>query len=60
MKIKCKKCGDIIEGDKKGHLIWCKCHSCAIDETPYYYRLIGNFEDYERLEEDYNKYERID
>lgn len=63
MKIKCKLCGDIIEGDKKGHLIWCSCKKCAIDEIPYYCRIIGNFEDYEKIVElpkDYNKYERID
>ena len=52
MKIKCKLCGDIVEGDKKGHLIWCKCRKCAIDETPYYYRLIGNAEDYEEIKGD--------
>lgn len=56
MKIKCKLCGDIVEGDKKGHLIGCKCGKCAIDETPYYYRLIGNAEDYEEIKE--FKYER--
>lgn len=41
MKIKCKLCDDIIEGDKKGTMIWCKCGACAIDETPYYCRIIG-------------------
>lgn len=51
MKIKCKLCGSVIEGDKKGHLIWCACQKCAIDETPFYARIIGNFEDYERLDE---------
>lgn len=52
MKIKCKLCNTILEGDKKGHLIWCKCGKCAIDETPYYVRLIGNIEDYIQMEED--------
>lgn len=62
MKIKCKLCGDIVEGDKKGHLIWCKCGKCAIDETPYYYRLIGNAEDYEEIKGDdyYEQYRRIE
>ena len=27
-KIKCKKCGDIIDGELKGRLIWCSCESC--------------------------------
>lgn len=49
MKIKCKICGDIIEGDKKGTLISCKCNACFIDETPYYYRIGGNREDYEEI-----------
>ena len=50
MKIKCKKCGDIIEGDKKGSYIVCKCNAIGIDETKYYVRVNGDFEDYEILE----------
>lgn len=50
MKIKCKKCGDIIKGDGKGSYIVCKCKSIAIDETEHYVRINGNFEDYEILE----------
>ena len=49
-KIKCNYCGDILEGDKKGTYIQCSCGKCAIDETPYYWRIIGNFEDFEVLE----------
>jgi len=49
-KIKCNNCGDILEGDKRGTYIQCSCGKCAIDETPYYYRIIGNFEDFEVLE----------
>ena len=41
-KIKCLKCGDIIEGDRLGHLISCKCEACYIDETPDYYRIGGD------------------
>ena len=51
-KIKCLKCGDIIEGDRRGHLILCKCESCYIDETPYYYRIGGNPSDYIEVIED--------
>jgi hypothetical protein len=51
MKIKCKLCNTIIEGDKKGTMIYCKCGKCAIDETPYYARLIGKIEDYEQIKE---------
>lgn len=52
MKIKCKHCNTIIEGDKKGTYITCKCGKIAIDETKYYCRKIGNFEDYEDIKED--------
>ena len=51
-KIKCKKCGDIIDGELKGRLIWCSCESCAIDETEYYARIIGDAENYEVVEGD--------
>ena len=51
MKLKCKKCNDIIEGDKKGTYIECKCKAIAIDETEYYVRVIGNPEDIEEVEE---------
>lgn len=55
MKIRCKLCNTIVEGDKKGHMILCKCGKCAIDETPYYYRTIGNFEDYEEIKGNNNE-----
>lgn len=51
MKIRCKKCDTIIEGDKKGTYITCPCKAIAIDETPYYWRIIGNMEDFEEVEE---------
>lgn len=38
-KIKCLNCGDIIEGDKKGNMIWCTCGKTAIDQTPDYCRI---------------------
>lgn len=52
MKIKCKKCGEVIEGDKKGTYIMCKCKAIAIDETPYYWKINGNIEDFEEVKED--------
>ena len=51
MKIKCTNCGDIIEGDKRGTYITCKCGQIAIDETPYYWRIIGNKGDFEEVKE---------
>lgn len=56
MKLKCKKCNDIIEGDKKGTYIMCKCKAIAIDETKWYWRIIGNAEDFEEVKEVNNKY----
>lgn len=50
MKIRCKKCGDIIERDKKGTYITCKCKAIAIDETTCYWRIIGKQEDFEQVQ----------
>lgn len=52
MKLKCLKCNEVIEGDKKGTYITCKCKAIAIDETKWYYRVIGNEEDFEIIKED--------
>ena len=46
-KIKCLKCGDIIESDGKGKWVQCSCGACYIDETKYYCRVGGNFDTYE-------------
>lgn len=54
MKLRCKKCNDIIEGDKKGTYIMCKCKAIAIDETKWYWRIIGNAEDFEEVKEEGN------
>lgn len=51
MKIKCKHCNDIIEGDKKGTYISCSCGKCSVDETEYYWRIIANKEDFEEIKE---------
>lgn len=45
--IKCLKCNDEITGDNKGTYITCSCKALAIDETPYYTRIIGNEGDFE-------------
>lgn len=49
MKIRCKKCNTIIEGDGKGTYIRCRCGACAVDETKYYWRIIANSEDFEEI-----------
>lgn len=51
-KIKCKKCGDIVEGDGKGTFKQCKCKSCYVDETQWYCRIGGNPKDIEFIEEE--------
>lgn len=38
-KIKCLICGDVLEGDKKGTFMQCKCENVYIDETEYYCRV---------------------
>lgn len=53
MKIKCLKCGDIVENDCAHHLIWCKCNSVAIDwvmGSKDTYRILGD--DWEMIKED--------
>lgn len=55
VKIKCKNCGDIIQGDKQGTYIACKCGNVAIDETPYYVRIIGNRDEFEEIIEKDNE-----
>lgn len=54
-RIKCLKCEDIIEGDRKGTFITCKCGACYIDETPHYVRVGGDPKQIEVLEEDKTK-----
>lgn len=55
MTIKCKHCGDILVGDKKGTYIQCKCGKCAVDETKWYWRIIANEDDFEEVSEENRK-----
>ena len=48
-RLKCLKCGDIIEGDRKGTYITCGCKAIAIDETEYYVRVIGDKSNFEEI-----------
>lgn len=54
-KVKCLKCGNIIEGDRKGNLISCQCGSCYIDETPYYVRIGGDPEQMMSIDDNGNE-----
>ena len=48
-KIKCKKCGDIIESKNTNDYKRCSCGTVAIDGGKDYLKRIGNEEDYEEL-----------
>lgn len=40
-RIKCLKCGDVIESKSVHDFRWCSCHSCAVDGGRQYLRRIG-------------------
>ena len=50
-KIRCKKCGEIIESFSVHDFKFCKCESVAVDGGHEYLRRCGNQEDWEDLSE---------
>ncbi len=50
-KIRCKKCGDIIESVSVNDFKFCKCGAVAVDGGFDYLRRCGNLEDIEELSE---------
>ncbi len=50
-KIRCKKCGDIIESKSVHDFRSCKCGFVAVDGGHNYLRRVGNLEDWEDLSE---------
>lgn len=48
-KIKCKKCGDIIESKSPNDYKKCSCGAVAVDGGIDYLKRIGNEKDYEEL-----------
>lgn len=48
-RIKCKKCGDIIESYDVHDFKWCSCKSVAVDGVREYLIRLGSPEDYEEL-----------
>lgn len=50
-KIKCKKCGDIIESKSVHDFVTCKCGAVSVDGGHNYIRRCGNQEDFEDLSE---------
>lgn len=54
-RIRCLKCGDVIESKNRHDFKWCSCHACAVDGGAAYLRRVGNAEDWEELSVvDYN------
>ena len=50
-RIKCKKCGAIIESTSRHDFKFCKCGAVAVDGGKDYLRRVGSKEDYEELVE---------
>ena len=49
-KIRCKKCGDIIESKSVHDFNFCKCESVAVDGGHDYLGRVGELEDWEDSE----------
>lgn len=50
-RIKCKKCGEVIESKTVHDFNYCKCESAAVDGGHDYLRRCGNHEEWEELSE---------
>lgn len=50
-KIRCKKCGEVIESVSTHDFKYCKCRTVAVDGGHEYLRRCGNREDWEELSE---------
>ena len=50
-RIKCLKCGDIIESFTVHDFRACSCGSCCVDGGKEYLRRCGDFEDWEDVSE---------
>ena len=50
-KIKCKKCGDILESRARHDFKMCSCNSCGVDGGLAYLRRIGDPEDWIEMSE---------
>ena len=48
-KIKCKKCGDVIESKSTNDLKRCSCGAVAVDGGKEYLKRLGNENDYIEL-----------
>ena len=50
-RIKCLKCGDIIESKHRHDYKTCSCGACAVDGGHDYLRRSGNLEDWQEMSE---------
>ena len=50
-RIRCKKCGEVIESFTVHDFKWCSCGAVAVDGGKDYLRRCGNREDFEDLSE---------
>lgn len=46
MKVKCKKCEEVIESKHRRDFKWCECKSVAVDGGDECPRIIGNEENW--------------
>lgn len=50
-RIRCKKCGDIIESTYRHDFVQCSCGACFVDGGHDYMRVGGDIDDWENLSE---------
>lgn len=50
-KIRCKRCGEVIESTDRHDFKFCKCGAVAVDGGTDYLKRSGNREDWEELSE---------
>ena len=50
-RIKCLKCGDIIESEYRHDYKTCSCGACAVDGGHDYLRRSGNLENWQEMSE---------
>ena len=48
-KVRCRKCGDVIESKNQHDFVSCKCGAISVDGGRSYLRRLGNDEDIEEL-----------
>lgn len=51
-KVRCTKCGDILQSMNRHDFKWCKCKTIAVDGGGEYLKLTGNPGDWEVLKND--------